>query len=144
MEAVRLYRVGAALGHAGAQYALAQCLLRGVGVPTPDRSGAVALYTAAAAQDDPHALYSLGNCYEMGAGVARDVVRAVSLWKRVLAHPRCPPAVIRAAAYNLGVVYRRGDDGVARDDELGACYWRHATALGDEQAARALRENGLV
>ena len=48
-EAVRLYRVGAAVGDAGARRALAQCLLHGVGVPTPDR-GAFALFTALAVQ----------------------------------------------------------------------------------------------
>ena len=144
VEAVRLYRVGAALGHAGAQIALAECLLRGVGVHTPDRDGAFALFAAASEQDHPGALYSLGNCYNTGAGVARDVQRAVSLWKRVLVHPRCSPWDVRVSSYNLGAVYCNGDDGVPRDDELAARYWRQAAALGDEGAARALREAGLA
>ena len=144
MEAVRLYRVGAALGHAGAQYALAQCLLRGVGVPTPDRSGAFALFTAAAAQDNPNALYGLGCCYSTGAGVMLDMPRAVSLWKRALAHPQCSPGVAGGSAYNLGATFWNGVDGVARDTALAARYYLQAAALGDESAARVLREEGLA
>ena len=144
VEAVHLYRVGAALGHAGAQFQLAQCLSRGDGVPTPDRAGAFALFAAAAAQDHPGAVCSLGACYSMGAGAARDLPRAVSLWKRVLAHPRRWPALVGAAAFSLGVAYWNGDDGVARDAELAARYWRQAAALGSESAVRELREAGLA
>ena len=144
VEAVRLYRVGAALGDAGARCALAECLLRGVGVPTPDRDGAFALFTAAAAQGDPNALSGLGSCYDHGVGVARDVPRAVLLWTRALAHPRCSPLVAGGAANNLGVVYWDGDVGVPRDRELAARYWRQASALGHESAARALRDRGLA
>ena len=143
-EAVRLYRVGTALGDAGAQCALAQCLLRGLGVPIPDRDGAFALFTAAAAQGHPHALYGLGNCYSTGTGVTLDMPRAVALWKRALAHPQCSPAIAGATAHNLGVTYWRGDDGVARDTALAARYWRQAAALGEESAARALRDSGLA
>ena len=143
LEAVRLYRVGAALGDAGAQCSLAQCLMRGVGVPTPDRDGAFALFTAAAAQDHPEALYGLAGCYKTGAGVAQDVSHAVSLWKRALAHPRCPVWAATAAAHNLGAEYWNGVGGVARDHVVAVCYWWQAVALGDETAARMLRELGL-
>ena len=141
---MRLYRVGAALGDAGAQCRLAQCLMGGVGVPTPDRAGAFALFTAAAAQDEPNALYELGNCYSLGMGDARDLPRAVSLWKRALAHPQCSSDVAGGAAHNLGVTYWNGDDGVPRDRELAARYWRQAAALGDESSARELRDSGLA
>ena len=144
VEAVRLYRVGTALGHAGAQYALAQCLLRGVGVPTPDRDGAFALFKAAAAQDDSEGLYGLGCCYGMGIGVARDVPRAVSLFTSALAHSFCMPGTAAFAAYNLGAVYWDGDVGVPRDRELAARYWRQAAALGYESAERELRGRGLA
>ena len=99
---------------------------------------------AAAEQDDPNALDGLGNCYSLGMGVARDVPRAVSLWTRALAHPRCSPAIAGATAHNLGVVYWKGVDGVPRDRELAARYWRQAAALGEESAARALRDSGLA
>ena len=144
VEAVRLFRVGTALGHAGTQCALAQCLLRGIGVPTPDREGAFALFKAAAAQGDSEGLYGLGNCYDSGMGGARDVPRAVSLWMRALAHPQCSSDVARFAAYNLGATYWNGVDGVGRDIALAARYWRQAAALGHESAARALRDRGLA
>ena len=143
VEAVRLYRVGAALGHAAAQFQLGQCLLRVIGVATPDRDGAFALFTAAAAQDHPEALYGLAGCYKTGAGVAQDVSHAVSLWKRALAHPRCPVWAATAAAHNLGAEYWNGVGGVARDHVVAVCYWWQAVALGDETAARMLRELGL-
>ena len=144
VEAVRLYRVGAALGDAKAQCALAKCLLRGVGVPTPDRDGAFALFAAAAAQDDPTALCALGHCYSTGAGVARDVPRALVLWKRALTHPQCVPALAGDTACKLGVAYWNGDDGVARDAELAARYLRQGAALRSESATRVLREVGLA
>ena len=144
VEAVRQYRVGTALGHVGSQCALAQCLMRGVGVPIPDRDGAFALFTAAAAQDDPNALYGLGGCYGNGIGDARDVPRAVSLRKRALAHPQCSPVLAGGAAFCLGAVYWDGDVGVPRDRELAARYWRQAAALGSGSAARALRDSGLA
>ena len=144
VEAVRLYRVGAALSNAHAQFVLAGCLQRGVGVTTPDRGGAFELFAAAAAQDYPQALLRLGHCYANGAGVARDVSRAVSLWTRALTLPRCSPALAGEAAYVLGAVYWNGDDGVPRDAELAARYWRQAAALGDEPAARLLRRLGIA
>ena len=144
VEAVRLYRVGAALGDAGAQCSLAQCLQRGFGVPMPDRDGAFALYASAAEQGHPDALLGLGCCYYAGMGVASDVPRATSLWKRVLVHPQCSPAVVGNAACNLGSVYWDGVNGVVRDVELAARYWRQAAAVGDATAARALREEGLA
>ena len=143
-ESVRLYRVGAALGDARAQVRLASCLQRGVGVPTPDRGDAFALFTAAAAQDYPDAMFALGTCYADGAGVARDVPRAVSLWKRARAHPRCSPALAGATGSILGMTFWNGDDGVPRDAELAARYLRQAAALGDEPAARLLREFRLA
>ena len=143
VEAVRLYRVGAALGDAGAQCALAKCLQCGLGVGTADRDGAFALYTAAAAQDYPVALFGLGYCYSIGMGVARDIPRAILLWKRALAHPQCSSAIIAVAARNLGAAYWNGDD-VGRDAELAVRYWRRAAALGDAIAARTLREKGLA
>ena len=101
-------------------------------------------YKASPTQGDPDALYGLGNCYFTGAGVARDAPRAVSLWKRALAHPRCSPAAAGEAAHNLGMAYMNGGDGVPRNAELAARYWRQAAALGDETSMRELRDLGLV
>ena len=143
VEAVRLYRVGAALGDATARVQLAECLARGIGVPMADRDAAFALFAAAAAQDLPEALCALGRCYCFGAGVARDVPRAVTLYNRALAHTHVSSSIAAGAAFNLGVAYWNDEDGVVRDAELAARYWRQAAALGHERAVRVLRENGL-
>ena len=47
------------------------------------------------------------------------------------------------AAFNLGATYWKGD-GVPADRALAARYWRQAAALGNESAARLLREAGLA
>ena len=142
-EAVRLYRLGADAGDASAQYNLARCFETAIGVPTPDFAAAFALYTAAAAQDHAEAIVSLGTCYGVGRGVACDVPRAIALWMRVVAHPRAAPPTVAAAAFSLGVRYGYGADGVPRDTELCVRYMRQAAALGQETAARYLREAGL-
>ena len=142
-EAVRLYRLGAAAGDAGAQFNLACCLDQAIGVPTPDFAAALALYTAAAAQDLPHAIMNLGVYYDKGRGVACDALRAIALYKCVLAHPRTAPLTVAGAAFNLGVRYGEGADGVPRDAELCMRYLRQAAALGHETAARLVREAGL-
>ena len=144
VEAVRLYRVGAEAGDAAAQLILAFCCEGGVGVSVPDVDAAFTLYMAAAAQDQPVAIVSLGACYYEGRGVARDALRALSLWQRVLTHPRASPSAIAAAARSFGLVHLKGDAGVPRDAELGTRYLRQAAAAGDETAARVLRQLGLA
>ena len=141
VEAVRLYRLGADAGDAGAQCNLAYCLDSATGVPTPDFAEAFALYTAAAAQDNQVAIVNLGTCYNTGRGVARDVPRAVALWKRALAHPDAAQSTVATTASTLGVIYCTGN-GVPINRELGMRYLRQAAALGDEPAARVLRELG--
>ena len=141
-EAVRLFRLGAAAGDAGAQFSLACCLESAIGVPTPDFAASFALYTAAAAQDHAGAILNLGVCYGKGRGVARDAPRAIALWKRALAHPDAAQSGVALAARMVGASYCT-DDGVPVDRELGARYLRQAAALGDEPAARVLRELGL-
>ena len=86
----------------------------------------------------------LADCYADGVGVARDMPRAVSLWKRALAHPRLSPALAGGMACTLGTAYWNGDDGVPRDAELSSRYLQQAAALGDETAARSLRKLGLA
>ena len=144
VEAVRLYRIGAALGDAGAQFSLAQCLERGLGVPMPDRASAFKLYAAAAGQDDPGAISCLGLCYSRGIGVAQDVPRGVLLMERALSHPQCPRGIARDTSQSLGSIYWNGDAGVPRDRELAVRYWRQAASLGSETAVRQLREHGLT
>ena len=142
-EAVRLYRLGAAADDTRARCDLAYCLEQAIGVPAPDFAAAFELYTAASAQDDPGAILNLGMCYHKGRGVACDTPRAIALYKRVLTHPRAAPSAMAAAAFHLGVGYWNGDDGVPSDAKLSARYMRQAAALGDESAARFVRELGL-
>ena len=103
----------------------------------------IAVADAAAAQNFVGELCRLAICYVNGMGVARGTTRAASLCKRALAHPGCPPLVAGEVACILGSVYWDGD-GVPRDRELGARYWRQAAALGSMPAARELREQGLA
>ena len=142
-EAVRLYRLGAAAGDAGAQFYMALCLERAIGVPTPDFDAALELYMAAAEQDLPEAMLNLGACLSKGRGVACNTPLAIALFKRLLVHPRAAPRVVAAAAYGLGVCFGQGADGVPRDTELFVRYMRQAAALGHDTAARALREARL-
>lgn len=142
-KAVRLFRVGAATGDAGAQFALAHCLDTGTGVAAPDFDAALALYTAAAAQDHAESIGNLGAYYASGRGVARDLPRAVALYKRVLAHPHALPTTVANAAFNLGLKYMKGD-GVASNVEEGLRLLLRAAALGDETAPRLLRELGVL
>ena len=135
VEAGRLFRAGAALGEAAAQCALGLCLQRGVGVAVPDRNAAFELFDAAAAQNFVGGLYSLAICYVNGVGVARASARSRIRAARRLLRERF--------AGILGSVYW-DSDGVSRDRELGARYWRQAAALGSMPAARELREQGLA
>ena len=140
-EAARLYRVGADAGDASAQFKLAVCHERGIGGPHIDVDAAFALYTAAAAQDAVSAIYNLGACYAAGRGVARNVPHAMTLWEHTLASGE--PAVVAIAALNLGLQYVHGEN-VPKDDIAAARYLRQAAALGDETAARVLREAGIT
>lgn len=139
-EGVRLLRIGADTGDPVAQYTLAHCLSKAMGVPAPDFSGAAALHAAAAAQDYAPSIVSLGFAYASGRGVARDVPRAVALYERALAHPAIEPGVAADAASALGRIYLDGEGGVARDVARGIAYVRRAVALGSEPAAWLLRE----
>ena len=71
-EAVRLYRLAADQGHAGAQFSLGTCYEQGTGVEV-DYDEAVRLYSLSAAQGHADAQYNLGVCHELGAGVLSSV-----------------------------------------------------------------------
>lgn len=142
VEAVRLLRVGADLGDAGAQVKLAECLSEAIGVPAPDFPAAFALYEAAAAQDDAHALLGLGFCYGQGRGVARDGPRAIAQYERAMVHPAAHQVTVNSAAYNLGFALMKGD-GVPRDNVRGLACMRRAAAGGHTVAALLLRDIGL-
>jgi TPR repeat protein len=82
-EAVRLYRLAAAQGHATAQSNLGYMFYEGQGV-AQDYAEAVRLYSLAAAQGDAGAQFMLGLMFEYRKGVARDRAEAFR-WYRLAA-----------------------------------------------------------
>jgi TPR repeat protein len=82
-EAVRLYRLAADQGHAGAQVSLGLMFYNGQGV-AQDYAEAVRLYSLAAAQGHAGAQVNLGSMFEDGQGVAEDRAEAIR-WYRLAA-----------------------------------------------------------
>lgn len=142
-EAARHYCVGADAGDATRSVTWRTASPTPLASPRRTRTR-LSLLTAAAAQDDPTAIMNLGVCYAEGMGVVPAVPRAVALWQRVLAHPIAATSTVSQAAYNLGITYYDGDDGMVRNRELAVRYWRQAAANGHETAARWLAERGLA
>ena len=81
-EAVRLYGLSAAQGHASAQNNLGVCYKNGQGV-AKDLKEAVRLYGLSAAQGHAGAQNNLGYCYQNGEGVAKDLKGAVRLYAHI-------------------------------------------------------------
>jgi TPR repeat protein len=79
-EAVRLFRLAAAQGHAIAQCHVGVCFARGQGV-AQDREQAVAFFRLAAAQGHAAAQFNLGGCFERGKGVEQDREQAVAFFR---------------------------------------------------------------
>jgi TPR repeat protein len=79
-EAVRLFRLAAAQGHADAQYSLGLMFDHGKGV-AQDFAEAVRLYSLAAAQGDAHAQVNLGVLFCNGQGVVQDRAEAIRLFR---------------------------------------------------------------
>jgi TPR repeat protein len=98
-EAVRLYRLAAAQGHACAQNNLSAKFEMGQGV-AQDYAEAVRLYRLAAEQGDATAQYNLGDKFEKGLGVAQDRAEAIR-WYRLAAAQGQANAI--AALKRLGV-----------------------------------------
>ena len=83
-EAVRLYALAAAQGHATAQYNLGNMYDTGTGVAQDSRE-AVRLYALAAAQGHTNAQYNLGNMHARGqGGLVQDLAEAAT-WFRLAA-----------------------------------------------------------
>jgi hypothetical protein len=82
-EAVRLYSLAAAQGHAGAQTNLGYMFDLGRGV-AQDYAEAMRLYSLAAAQGDAGAQTNLGVIFQYGEGVAQDRAEAIR-WFRLAA-----------------------------------------------------------
>jgi TPR repeat protein len=79
-EAVRLYRLAVAQGHADAQSNLGFMFENGRGV-AQDYAEALRLYRLAVAQGNAYAQNNLGFMYEKGHGVAQDRAEAIRLYR---------------------------------------------------------------
>ena len=82
-EALRLYSLAAAQGHADAQFNMGNMFSNGQGV-AQDYAEAVRLYSLAAAQGHANAQRNLGLMFEYGYGVAQDTAEAIR-WYRLAA-----------------------------------------------------------
>ena len=100
-EAVRHYRRAAELGHAGAQFALAEMYKNGDGI-AKDIDQALHWYRAAAAQGEAGAELMLGVLYESGVGVTVDLAEAARWYRRSADHGDARAQLL------LGVLYQTG------------------------------------
>ena len=121
-EAVRLYRLAAAQGHAGAQCNLAVMYDNGTGVPQ-DYTEAVRLYRLAASQGEAGAQCNLAMMYENGTGLPQDHAEAARLYRRAADQGDA------TAQSNLGAMYQNGT-GVLQDYTEAARLCRRAADKG--------------
>jgi hypothetical protein len=133
-EAVRLYSLAAAQGHAMAQSNLGRMFQKGRGV-AQDYAEAVRLYSLAATQGLAVAQSNLGCMFEKGRGVAQDYAEAVRLWRLAAAQG------LADAQFNLGYMFKHGQ-GVAQDRAEAIRWYRLAAAQGDADATAALKGLG--
>jgi TPR repeat protein len=129
-EAVQLYRLAAAQGHASAQVNLGYMFQHGKGV-AQNYAEAVRLYRIAAAQGHADAQINLGFMFQHGQGVAQDYAEAVRLYRLAAAQGD------EYAQFNLGVMFEEGT-GVAQDYAEAVRLYRLAEAQG-----LALAQNNL-
>jgi TPR repeat protein len=116
------YKSLAERGSAVAQFNLARCYHRGLGVEkNPEK--AASWYLKAADQGLPYAQYNLGSLYLTGEGVPQDDSRAAS-WFRKAAEQG-----FADAQHNLGFLYGVGQ-GVTKDDVMAISWFRKAAEQG--------------
>jgi hypothetical protein len=134
-EAVRLYSLAAAQGHAVAQNNLGWMFNIGQGV-AQDYAEAVRLYRLAAAQGNAIAQTNLGWMFNIGQGVAQDYAEAVRLYRLAAAQGH------DYAQTNLGWMIQNGH-GVAQDRAEAIRFYRLAAAQGSAQAQTNLKALGV-
>ena len=127
---MKWYRAAAEQGDATAQFNLALCYEKGIGVEQ-DAADAVKWYRAAAEQGDAAAQNNLGLCYEKGIGVEQDAADAVK-WYRAAAEQGDAEAQAK-----LGCCYRNGI-GVKQDAEQAVQWYRAAAEQGNARAQNNL------
>ncbi len=79
---------------------------------------------------------NLGVCYENGNGVTPSYTEAAK-WYRLAAEKGHS-----CAQYNMGCCYWNGR-GVTKSRTTAISWWKKAAAQGDEDAQRALKEEGI-
>jgi TPR repeat protein len=129
-EAVKLFRLAADQGHAGAQQKLGVCYYKGEGV-TRDLDEAVKWVRLAVEQGHPDAQRNLGALFSNGEGVTRDLVEAVK-WFRLAAEQGDADAQRR-----LGDHYYKGE-GITEDRAEAVKWFRLAAEQGDADAQNRL------
>jgi TPR repeat protein len=136
-EALRLYRLAAEQGLAGAQNNLGLMFENGEGV-AQDYAEAARLYRLAAEQGLAEAQKCLGNMFYNGEGVAQDYAEAARLYRLAAEQG------LAEAQFNLGLMFENGQ-GVAQDYAEAALLYRLAAEQGLAEAQNNLGlmfENG--
>jgi TPR repeat protein len=133
-EAVRLFRLAAEQGDAGAQNNLGGMFEKGQGV-AQDYAEALRLLRLSAAQGDAAAQVNLGVMFSNGQGVAQDYAEAVRLYRLAAEQGDA------GAQFNLGVMFSKGK-GVAQDRAEAIRWYRLAAAQGHAAAQRQLTALG--
>jgi eukaryotic-like serine/threonine-protein kinase len=132
VEAVEWYLKSANQGFAKGETNLGDMYLFGRGGLNKDATQALSWYLKAADQDWPDAQFRLGVMYEKGVGTNQDVQRAVKLY-RAAASAGYPDA-----ENLLGILLATGSDGVPRDDDEAAVWYRKAADQGFAKAQKNL------
>ena len=116
----------AAQGVVSAQFRLADCYFKGVGV-TKDPKQAVYWYRKAAEQGHARAQIILARCYYLGVGVTKDPKQSV-YWSRKAAEQGDVEA-----QFTLALCYYKGV-GVTQDPKQAVYWYRKAAEQGDVEA----------
>jgi serine/threonine-protein kinase len=132
VKAVEWYLKSANQGFAKGETNLGDMYLFGRGGLNKDATQALSWYLKAADQDWPDAQFRLGVMYEKGVGTNQDVQRAVKLY-RAAASAGYPDA-----ENLLGILLATGSDGVPRDDDEAAVWYRKAADQGFAKAQKNL------
>ncbi|GAB5358267.1 hypothetical protein AAMO2058_000443100 [Amorphochlora amoebiformis] len=124
--AYKFYTRDAERGDAKAQYNLANCYSKGIGMEKNSRL-AVKWYNASAVQGNPEAQNDLALCYQHGRGVDKEEKIAFQWFSKSAAQK------YTLGQFNLGVCYERGI-GTETDLEKAASCYRLAAEQGSFEA----------
>ena len=91
---------------------------------------------ALAEKGDAKAQYELGGMYVKGEGVAKDIVEAVTLWRKSAVQGHA------ASQFNLGAMYAGGKE--VKQDHLTAYAWFNIAAANGDEPAKKLRDEYAI